>query len=130
MGAIVGGAGHNAGWGNRNASRSRSGQPGPGVARRTGVRCIDRGGTQVNMGPRPRKLQLLRWLPGAIVKSRGPARDNAMECGEHRAEHPQWVGGFVWVSAMAAAAGDPGFELVGGGRVPASAHSYFPQGLH
>ena len=111
VGAIVGGAGHNAGRGNRNASRSRSGHPGHGLASRTGVLCIDRGGTQVNMGPRPRKLQLLRWLPGAIVKSRAPARGNAIYLTFDDGPHPEYTPRVLDVLARHGARGS--FFLIG-----------------
>ncbi len=41
------------------------------------------------MGPRPRKLQLLRWIPGAIVKSRASARDAAIYLTFDDGPHPE-----------------------------------------
>ena len=41
------------------------------------------------MGPRPRKLQLLRWIPGGIVKSRGSARDAAIYLTFDDGPHPE-----------------------------------------
>ena len=41
------------------------------------------------MGPRPRKLQLLRWIPRGIVKSRGSARDAAIYLTFDDGPHPE-----------------------------------------
>ena len=43
------------------------------------------------------------------------AGDDAVQCRQHRPEHPERVTGFVRVGAMAAAGGDPGAERIDGG---------------
>lgn len=41
------------------------------------------------MGPRPRKLQLLRFIPSAIVRTRGPAHGNSIYLTFDDGPHPQ-----------------------------------------
>jgi len=85
VGAIVVFAGHNAAVGNRNASRSRNGHArGP-----DGGGAVVRDGMERTMGPRPRKLQLLRWIPSGIVKSRASARDAAIYLTFDDGPHPE-----------------------------------------
>lgn len=43
------------------------------------------------MNPRPKKLQLLRWLPRSLVLSSGPAADNALYLTFDDGPHPEYT---------------------------------------